>query len=61
METLQENKFIRRKYMCDNIVVFGPTHSGKSSLLGYLKVFDMDENEYMRNNMRIASKMKENG
>lgn len=47
--------------MCDNIVVFGPTHSGKSTLLGYLKVFDMDEDEYMRNNMRIASQIKENG
>lgn len=47
--------------MCDNIVVFGPTHSGKSTLLGYLKVFDMNEDEYIRNNLRIEKQMEDNG
>lgn len=47
--------------MCDNIVVFGPTHSGKSTLLGYLQVYDMEEDDYKRNNLRIEKKMEENG
>ena len=45
------------KIMCDNIVMFGPTHSGKSTLLGYLKVYDWEEDEYRRHNLKIARKI----
>lgn len=39
--------------MSDNIVVFGPTHSGKSTFLGYLITYDMSEDEYIRSNLKI--------
>lgn len=47
--------------MSDNIVIFGPTHSGKSTLLGYLKVYDMQEDEYERCNLRTQKMMEESG
>lgn len=47
--------------MCNNIVIFGPTHSGKSTLLGYLQVYDMEEEDYKRSNLRIKKKMEECG
>lgn len=47
--------------MCDNIVMFGPTHSGKSTLMGYLMVHDWTEEEYFQSNMRIKRKIEEMG
>lgn len=47
--------------MCDNIVMFGPTHSGKSTLMGYLLVYDLSDEEYRRRNRRIRAKIEEIG
>ena len=47
--------------MCDNIVIFGPTHSGKSTLMGFLMVCDWSEEAYLRSNMRMKQKMEETG
>lgn len=47
--------------MCDNIVMFGPTHSGKSTLMGYLIVYDWEEEKYTQNNLRIKRNIEEMG
>ncbi|GFI17708.1 hypothetical protein IMSAGC009_02880 [Lachnospiraceae bacterium] len=47
--------------MCNNIVIFGPTHSGKSTLIGYLHVYQMCEDEYNWRNLRIKRKIEEMG
>lgn len=47
--------------MSNNIVIFGPTHSGKSTLLGYLITYDMSEDEYYRSNLKIKRKIEQEG
>ncbi len=47
--------------MSNNIVIFGPTHSGKSTLIGYLHVYQMGENEFYLSNLRIKRKIEEMG
>lgn len=47
--------------MCNNIVIFGPTHSGKSTLIGYLHVYQMCEDEFNWSNLRIRRKIEEMG
>lgn len=44
--------------MCNNIVIFGPTHSGKSTLIGYLHVYQLCEDEYNWSNLRIKRKIE---
>lgn len=45
--------------MNDNIVFFGPTHSGKSTLLGYMKSYDLSDEEYALENKRIKERIEE--
>lgn len=47
--------------MYDNIVVFGPTHSGKSTLMGYLKVYDWSKEKYKYEVEHIRRKIIEEG
>lgn len=47
--------------MSDNIVIFGPTHSGKSTFLGYLITYDMSEDEYIRSNLKIKRIIEQSG
>ena len=44
--------------MNDNIVFFGPTHSGKSTLLGYMKSYDLSDEEYALENKRIKERIE---
>lgn len=52
---------LQEEIMSDNIVVFGPTHSGKSTFLGYLITYGMSEDEYNRNNRKIRGKIEQLG
>ena len=47
--------------MSDNIVIFGPTHSGKSTLMGYLKVLGLSKEKYEREKEHIKKNIIEEG
>ena len=44
--------------MNGNIVFFGPTHSGKSTLLGYMKSYDLTDKEYELENEKIKKRIE---
>lgn len=46
--------------MC-NVVIFGPTHSGKSTLMGYMDTYEYSDDEFNREMQKIRNQIENEG